>query len=135
MTKRDKTRQPGTPGKKLRDQEVIRKRMEGKKTQAIADEMGMSRQKVSEILNSEQVKKLITQIDNQLASGIEDAVQTVLAHVKFDYDAAYDLLKNFGSMKTNMTLEHKFPKAVVIKRPSGEQVILGTEQNLEDEKE
>lgn len=134
-TKGDKTRRKVKESgvKKLRDQAIIQKALEGKKTQEIAAEVGVTRQTVSEVLNSEDVKKKVKEIDARLAAGIDDAIQTVLYSVKDNYDAAYDLLKNFGSMKTSVDINHSFPKPLVIKRKDGTEVVLGTTADRKDE--
>ena len=135
-TKKDNRRQKhdGKRGAKaLRDRAVIEKAMEGKKTTEIASDLGMSRQAVSQVLNSDQVKAKIKDIDARLAQGIDDAIDLVLQAVKVDYDAAYDLLKNFGSMKAGVDLNHRFPKPLVIKRLDGSTTVLGTEADLTEE--
>lgn len=133
LTKPDKTRQPKktTGAKNLRAKTIIAKALAGEKTADIAKDLGVSRQTVSAALNSDEVKKKVSEIDQVLAKGIDDAIRTVLNAVKYDYDAAYDLLKNFGSMKSAVDLHHQFPKPVVIKRANGEEIILGTDEGKE----
>lgn len=105
-TKGDKTRQPRGGKKLIRDQQVFEKALAGKKTQQIADEVGVSRQTVSEILNSDEVKSRIQQIDERLSNGIDDAIKTVLEAVKDDFFAARALLQNFGAMHAKVDAKH-----------------------------
>lgn len=128
-TKPDKSRQRHSVKKKLRDQTIIAKAMAGETTVQIAEEMGMHRQQVSKVLNSEEVKAKVKEIDAKLAQGIDDAIDTVLSAVKVDYVAARDLLKNYGSMKQAIDLNHTFPKPTVIVRSDGTQVVLGTTED------
>lgn len=115
-----------SPVKKLRNAKMLADAAAGMTVTDIAKKYDMSRSKASAVLNSDQVKAKVKEIDNKLAQGLDDAIDTVLRAVRVDYNAAYDLLKNFGSMKTSVDLNHQFPKPVVIKRRNGEEVVLGT---------
>jgi predicted transcriptional regulator len=97
-------RRKQSAAKALRDQAVLASSLTGMTNQAIANEVGLSRQQVSKILNSDQVKLEIQSLQSRLAAGIEDALQTVLAAVKFEYEPARDLLKNFGAYQTKIEL-------------------------------
>lgn len=104
-TKPDKTRRSAV--KSIRDKAVMQKALEGKGPSEIAKEVGLTRQTVSGILNSDEMKEIVAGIDRQLAGGIQDAIKTVLGAVKNDFAAARDLLRNFGSMKNRVEHEHK----------------------------
>lgn len=80
--------------------------MKGRTVTDIAEELNLSRQQVSRILNSEEITKRITEIDGRLIQGLDDAIVTVLTAVKTDYLAARDLLRNFGSMSAQIRLHH-----------------------------
>jgi predicted transcriptional regulator len=103
-TKTGKRRRSGA--KKLRDTTVIAKAMAGGTTVEIAKEMGLTRQTVSEILNSDEVKAKVAEIDARLAVGIEDAIATILREAKTDPNVAMRLLQNFGAMGTKVKHTH-----------------------------
>jgi transcriptional regulator with XRE-family HTH domain len=105
-TKPAKTRQPKVGAKVLRDEAVIAMRLSGEKTAAIARKFGITRQTVSEILNSKTAEERIEKIDRELMRGLAAAIVTVLRAVKFDYKAARDLLRNFGAMRQKIELKH-----------------------------
>lgn len=108
-TNSDESGQPKvTSGmKRLRDKKVLSLAMEGKKTtQEIADEVGLTRQTVSGILNSGDAKTLLREIDSKLRAGIDGAINTVVTMARAEYTPARDLLRNFGAMKLKVNLEH-----------------------------
>lgn len=93
--------------KELRNKTIIAMAMAGKSGNDIAKAVGITPQTVSVILNSDDVKARISDLDARLAEGLEDALRTVLEAVKTDYGAARDLLRNFGAMQARVQLEHK----------------------------
>lgn len=95
-----------TPGKSLRDSAIVASSLMGKTNVAIAAELGIDRETVAKVLGSEDIKRLCGEIDYKLSSGIEKAVSRVLSSVKYDTKAAVALLRNFGSMRQSMKLEH-----------------------------
>jgi predicted transcriptional regulator len=130
MAKDGKKRQPGA-GKKLKDATIIARSLAGETAGEIAADIGMSRQHVCKILNSDEVKAKAKEIDGRLAGAIDDAVETIMQAVKFDVNAAIKLLKNFGSMRESVDLNHSFPKPTVVKNLDGGEMILGTEEGDE----
>lgn len=107
-TKRDKTAQKvGSAAKDLRQQNIFAQTMAGRTAGEVASSMGMSRSQVSRVLNSEDVKAKISEIDRKLAGGLDDAIATVLKEVKFSYPAARDLLRGFGALKIKFELAGK----------------------------
>jgi predicted transcriptional regulator len=137
QTKPNKTehKRSRSAAKELRDQQIVAKAMAGATTGEIAKDLGVGRTTVSQVLNSDDVKKKIKEIDNRLASGIDKAVDNVLKALENgDANMSVLLLKNFGSMRTNVDINHKFPRPVVIKRSDGSEVVLGsTEDEGEEE--
>lgn len=103
----EKTRKSGK--KKVRDAAIIARAAEGAKGRELAAEFGLCEQTISTILNSPDAKRKAEAIDKALEVGIAAAMKTVLDHVKFDYDAARDLLQNFGSMSSKKKLEVTVP--------------------------
>lgn len=134
-TKDDKARQRATRrksgAKELRDLTILEKAKAGETANEIAEDLGVHRATVSKVLNSDEMKARIKVIDAQLSEGIPDAVALILLAVKTDYIAARDLLKNFGSMKQQIDLNHSFPKPTIIHRSSGDTVILGVKEDEE----
>jgi predicted transcriptional regulator len=131
-TKRPKNRQKGDSAvKKLTDSKVISEIAAGKSVGQVAKEMGMHRTTVSKILNSDEVKAKVQEIQGRLATGIDQAVENMLdAVMNGDLDASRDLLKNFGALQSKVEVDHKFPRPVVIHRLNGETFILGTPEDV-----
>ena len=101
-----KTRQKRrSPVKELRRGLVVSKAMQGLSVGAIAEESNLSRSAVSRILNSEEVRAKVSEINARLAVGIDDAITTVLAAVKSEYPAAKDLLQHYGFMRAKAELQ------------------------------
>ncbi len=69
--------------------------------------MGISRQTVSTVLNSNQARAPLEEIERRLAVGIDDAITTVLATVKTDFGAAKELLRGFGAFKVKLDVNHE----------------------------
>lgn len=111
-----------SPAKALRDSAIIAGSLAGKTNVAIAAEMGIDRETVAKVLNSDDMKRLTGEIDAMLANGIKDAVSVILKHAKKDYGAATDLLKNFNSMRTSLKLEHVGAGGAPLGNRSDEQV-------------
>ena len=101
-----KTRQKmRSTAKELRRGLVVSKAMQGLSVGAIAQESNLSRSAVSRILNSEEVRAKVSEINARLAVGIDDAITTVLSAVKSDYPAAKDLLQHYGFMRAKAELQ------------------------------
>ena len=121
------------PSAQIKKRKIIEKSLSGMSGQEIAKEMGIHPNTVSRALNAEEMKEAIKGIDNRLAMGIDKAIETVLRAVDHDYKAAEALLRNFGSMKQRVDLNHAFPAPLVIERLDGKsQVVLGTENDIEE---
>lgn len=109
-------------GKALRDSVIVSKALAGKTNTAIAEELDLDRGTVTRALNSEAMKRLTEEIDGKLAAGIDGAVQVVLDSAKKDLGTAIDLLKNFGSMRTSLKLEHSGPNGESLSRRPIEEI-------------
>lgn len=95
-----------SPAKALRDSAIVSHALSGKSNVAIAREMGIDRETVAKVLNSDDMKELCAEIDGKLAAGVNEAIKVVLDSAKKDLSTAIDLLKNFGSMRSSLKLEH-----------------------------
>lgn len=139
LTKPDKKRRKSM-AKEIRASAIVAKSLAGDTATEIANDMGLARQTVSKILNSEEVKAKIKVLDAQLANLIDPSLETIKMAVEarytdlaVAYKAARDVLKNFGSMKESVDVNHQFPKPLVIESHDGKQVILGTTADLKEE--
>jgi AraC-like DNA-binding protein len=142
-TKRPRNRQKGdSAAKQVTDAKVLQGIAAGKSVGQVADELGMHRTTVSKILNSEETKAKISEIQGRLAYGIDGAIEVFIRAIE-DYDqdrttalsAARDLLKNFGALQTKLELNHQFPKPVVIERINGTTVVLGSMADVKEGEE
>lgn len=141
-TKSSKKRKKGdSPGKALRAASIRAKSLEGKTNGEIAREMGMNPKSVSQILNSDETKKIIKEAESKVVGMVEDSLITLHEAIKARYDmtnalkGAFSVLKNFGILKDKVDINHQFPAPLVIERLDGGQVILGTAGDKEEGKE
>jgi len=117
--------------------------MKGKTTGEIAQEYGVSRQVVSKVLNSDEAKALVslgTQRIHLLMSNAIDTLEFMMDNKQefgmagSAFQSAKAILKTLGVLKESVDLNHNFPKPCVIKRSDGTEVVLGTEQDLQENK-
>jgi predicted transcriptional regulator len=123
----------------IRRIEAYELRRKGLSTQAIADRLGITRQTVSEYLNSRDVKEIIQSARDRLKNLVEASVDVYamsLSNAKSDMTnaqrAARDVLKNYGLLREEVDLNHNFPKPTVIKRVDGTEIVLGATENKDD---
>lgn len=125
---------------KLRDAGILAMNLSGKSTTEIASQTGLSRSQVSRVLNSDEIKALVKGAEGKIAGLIDKSVAKVDAALDSDnpdqtngLKAALAVLKNFGLMRDSVDLNHSFPKPMVITRPGGVEVVLGTAVDRKDE--
>jgi DNA-binding MarR family transcriptional regulator len=142
MTKMDKKRHKGGAKKKIQDQLVVTHAMMGKKTVEIADELGIARQTVSKILNSEDTKRMlevnrsrITQLTDKAVNVMEAALDNQYLDGNNALKAALPILKTAGLIKESVDLNHQFPKPLVIQKRDGSQTVVGSEHDKEEDNE
>jgi hypothetical protein len=140
MTDSDKPRRkkPRAGSKKLRDQKIITKAINGESVTNIAKDMGMARQTVSGILNSEEVKAMIKAGENKMVEMVPLALKRVNDAMEDKYNAAGErcalaVLKSTGVLKDNTNVSHTFPEPVVIRRKDGSEIVLGSEIDRKEE--
>jgi predicted transcriptional regulator len=142
-TKRPKKRQKGDSAvKALTDSKVLADIAAGKTVGQVAKEMGMHRTTVSKILNSDETKAKVKEIQGRLAGLIDQSLETLVEALEnraldmnLAVSVARDILKNFGAMQSKVEVDHKFPRPVVIQRLNGSTVILGTMADAKGEEE
>lgn len=146
MAKVDKTGQGSKKKKRaaksvIREHQVIEKAFEGKTGSEIAEDLGISRQRVSQILTSEQVESLLKQSESRLKSLVGSAIDTLeyamdrrdspdKGAVGNAIRAAIPILKTAGLVKESVDVSHQFPKPMVIEFSDGKQIVLGTENDV-----
>lgn len=128
--------------KALTDSKVLADIAAGKTVGQVAKEMGMHRTTVSKILNSDETKSKVKEIQGRLAALIDDCLLTLeeaVQHRAVDMGLAVkvaeSVLKNFGALQSKVEVDHKFPRPVVIQRLNGSTVILGTVADAKGEDE
>lgn len=109
--------------KKLRDSKIVAGAISGKSNSAIARELKIDRETVARVLNSDDIRKLTEEIDGALAGSIGQAVKNIAKAVKAgSVDVSIKLLKNFGSMRETMKLEHTGKDGEPLGRMSDEEL-------------
>lgn len=112
-----------SPGKSLRDSAILSHSLTGKSNVAIAREMGIDRETVARVLSSEDVRRISQEIDAKLAGGIEKAVKNVLRKIRAgDAKMSVELLRNFGSMRSSIKLEHTGKDGAPLGQRSDEEI-------------
>ena len=102
--KTDKPRRSNA--KRIRDAAILKRSLEGAYTYEIAKEFNLSRQTVSEILNSPSAKAKADKINEQLDSMIPMALKTVFDSIKSgDALLARDLLRSKGALQDLKKIE------------------------------
>lgn len=126
----------------IRRAKALELRRKGLTTQAIADQLGITRQTVSEYLNSRNIKEMIEAENRRFAQHVAGSVDVygyILSLAKTDptnaLKAAKDVLKTVGIVKETVDIAHSFPKPTIIKRLDGTTVVLGTEKVVEEIKD
>lgn len=137
MTKPPKKRQKGdSNSRKLKAQGIVQQSMTGRKTSEIAESYGMSRQAVSKILNSDEVKALVKLGEMRLQGLMTKAIDVLewtMDH-KDDFGVtgaasqnAKSILKSLGVLKEKVDVSHTFPKPTVVEYSDGTTLVLGTD--------
>lgn len=126
--------------KRLRDANVLSMAADGKQIKEIAGEMNIDRGTVTKILNSTESKEIIRQAESRIKSLVGKALDTVEAaldgranDMNNGFKSALAVLKSVGVMKDKIDLSHSFPKPTIIKRLNGEEVILGSRPNDDED--
>lgn len=125
----------------LKRQKIVGEVMSGKTLTAIAEEMGVHRSSVSEILNSDETKKLIERLEGKLKSMGPKSLDALAKVLELQDDpekcveslkAAIPILKSIGIIKDKVDISHTFPKAHIIERLDGSTVELGVGDDNEE---
>lgn len=125
--------------KKLQVREAMAKYAEGKTTSEIGQEMGVSRQVVSRLLNSEESKAILDKADDSIMR----MMTKIVARAERIVDGGQDsdaiklmlaFMKTKGLVKDAVEHHHKFPKPTVVKYKD-EKVVLGVVEKTEEDSE
>lgn len=124
------------PAKEARNLSIRAEAAAGKTATQLAKDYGLTRQTVSEILNSEQTAELLRNSEDRVKRLIGKALDRLEAALEDPVDgtnglkAALAVLKSFGLLRDSVELNHNFPRPVVIERLSGAEVVLGTTADM-----
>lgn len=137
MTKPDKSRQ-ATPKRKIRAAQVVQKTLEGKKQGEIAEELGIERQTVSEILNSEESAAIIEKLTDRvtrLAEKIMERFEKIAERGEDGHviQLGLPILRTKGLVNEKQEHIHSFPAPTVV-RFNGKEIRMGV-LNEKDEEE
>lgn len=131
--------------KALRNQQILAKAVEGSTNNEIAAELDLHRNTVSKVLNTENAKDAAKYAQEKLREMVGLALETVADTMKQKeglepawpsaLSAATLVLKNVGAIQDKLDLTHRFPKPTRIIRASGEEVILGSNAEKQQEEE
>ena len=120
-----------------RNARIIAEAATGKTATAIAAEVGLTRQTVSEILNSDEAKAIHRAAENKLAASLVKCVDTVLDNVEVRFgpqalQAALSVLKSHGLIRDKVEIDHKGLKPFVLELRDGSQIVMGMKGDDED---
>lgn len=123
--------------KKLQVREAMAKYAEGKTTSEIGDEMGVTRQTVSKLLNSEESKAILDKADDSITRMITKIIKKSERIIDRGQDSdaiklMLAFMKTKGLVKDAVEHHHKFPKPTVVKYKD-EKMVIGVVP--EDDKE
>lgn len=144
MKKRSETPKSGhkqsssNPAKALRDARIRELAAEGHTMVDIAKTLGLERKTIAAVLNNDDTKEIVRRAETRLSTLVDlalDAVQDALGDqdIHARLKSAFPVLKSVGVIKDRVDLSHSFPEPVVIRRASGERVILGTKADVEED--
>lgn len=117
-----------------RDIAILSQSAGGKNQRQIAKEFGLSRQRVNQILNSNETKSLVEEARSKLVGYATEAVETLhdaMVHrhsnMAVAVAAATTLLKGLGVLteKTEVSVNKRF----IVRFLNGEEVVMGAKPN------
>lgn len=137
--KKPKKKRNQAEGRRARNSRVVDMSMSGMTNIEIAQELGLHRQTVGNILNSQQSKEMIDQARSDLYRALTQSVSTMLDALEFRsadmrtaVQVATTILKGLGVLteKSEMTVLKPF----ILKRLDGSEVVMGhTAETKENE--
>ena len=106
--------------------------IEGKTVTEIAQEVGLSRQQASKILNSEEMKKITREAESRIYSLVHRALDTYSLALQKDeielstaVKVATSILKSIGIINDKAEQKTELPEPFIIHRLDGSREILG----------
>lgn len=127
-----KTAKPSS--KALRNSNIRARATRGEPVTTIAAELGLNKDTVYKVLNSEETKRILKNAESELTRGVTKAVERMIKMLDNDDDnaaikAALPILKNFGLLKDKIEIDHGIKPGVQIIDCSivGKKIILGEE--------
>ena len=126
--------------KRLRDASIIEMATEGRPIKEIAGKVDLHRNTVRDILDSAESRKIIQGAEARIFSLVGKCIDTLekgLDESATDMNNAgkfaLAILKSIGAIKDRVDLTHSFPKPTIITKRNGDQVILGSKIDSEEE--
>lgn len=125
----DKPRQKPTK-RKFRAMKILEGTAEGKTQEVIAEELGICRQTVSEILNSEQAQKIIERVEDRYTRMLEkiaDRFENIIDKGSDENVIKVGLAigRTKGVVNEKQEITHKFPPPTVIRYDGKDMMKMG----------
>ncbi len=125
--------------KDLRNSAITAKIIAGEKVNDVAKEMGLHPSTVSDILNSDDQKKVVKKAQKKVLDMVDEALETfrdAMQSRSLDMASALKaatlVLKNYAIIREKIEVEHSQAKPTVIVHPNGEIEELRMEKGDED---
>lgn len=127
-SKPDKTRRTSKK-RAIKTNQVIAGIAQGKTTQEIAQDLGVTRQTVSEILNSKEAEDIIASAKDRTTRMIHDVLNRFEMVMKDPMDnsnavkVGLAILKSHGIIKDQVDVNHNLPMPFIIRKHDGSESI------------
>lgn len=138
MPPKKKSDADSTSAQSLRDARIFGMAAAGKTQSEIGQAVGLSRQSVGVILNSEDAKKLVEQAKSDIQALLGEAVATIQyalsrreEDTKTAAHAALTILKGCGALTEKV--EHTVMKPFIVRMLDGTEIVMGHRSENEDE--
>jgi len=138
MAKRKKSDRLDGSGKDLRNIGIYSAAASGKTQTEIAEQYGLSRQRVNGILNSDEAKRLsdvarsaLIDLQSQAVDTLQLAMSNYADDMKSAVRAAEIILKGTGALTEKV--EHSVLKPFIMKLIDGGEIVMGHKRELEEE--
>jgi hypothetical protein len=133
-----KTKRKRANTKAARNQKILIDAANGATNADIVEKYGLSRQHVTRILNSDEMKAIVKRGESQIHAMVDKALKVIERALdsvdeKLAAEIAVRITKSVGALKDKVDVSHSYPKPTVIVKPDGTRVVMGVSDEEEEE--